>query len=84
MGLTSASPRSSIHSLRIRMMSYPCNKYEQITASYPFIDKYIIRCPLVKKRLIFLSVFKVLDEPLGESNMERRAKIPASIPKEDT
>ena len=30
----SASLRSSIHSLRIRMMSYPCNKYEQITPSY--------------------------------------------------
>ena len=30
----SASLRSSIHSLRIRMTSYPCNKYEQITPSY--------------------------------------------------
>ena len=27
-------PRSSIHSLKIRMTSYPCNKYEQITLSY--------------------------------------------------
>ena len=30
----SASLRSSIHSSRIRMTSYPCNKYEQITPSY--------------------------------------------------
>ena len=30
----SASLRSSIHSLKIRMTSYPCNKYEQITPSY--------------------------------------------------
>ena len=30
----SASLRSSIHSLRIRMTSYPCNKYEQITPHY--------------------------------------------------
>ena len=33
-GFASASLRSSIHSLRIRMTSYPCNKYEQITPSY--------------------------------------------------
>ena len=31
---SSASLRSSIHSLRIRMTSYQCNKYEQITPSY--------------------------------------------------
>ena len=34
-----ASLRSSIHSLRIRMTSYPCNKYEQITPSFnPILD----------------------------------------------
>ena len=27
-------PRSSIHSLKIRMTSYPCNKYERTTLSY--------------------------------------------------
>ena len=27
-------PRSSIHSLKIRMTSHPCNKYEQIMLSY--------------------------------------------------
>ena len=37
----SASLRSSIHSLRIRMTSYPCNKYEQITPSYLLSVKYI-------------------------------------------
>ena len=37
----SASLRSSIHSLRIRMTSYPCNKYEQITPSYRLSVKYI-------------------------------------------
>ena len=30
----SASLRSSIHSLRIRLTSYPCNTYEQITPCY--------------------------------------------------
>ena len=29
----SASPRSSIHTLRIRMMPYPCNNNEHITPS---------------------------------------------------
>ena len=28
------TPRSSIHSLKIRMTSHPCNKYEQIMLSY--------------------------------------------------
>ena len=31
---TRHTPRSSIHSLKIRMTSHPCNKYEQITLSY--------------------------------------------------
>ena len=39
----SASLRSSIHSLRIRMTSYPCNKYEQITPSYLLSVKYFQR-----------------------------------------
>ena len=38
----SASLRSSLHSLRIRMTSYPCNKYEQITPSYRLSVKYIL------------------------------------------
>ena len=28
------TPRSSIHSLKIRMTSHPCNKYEQKTLPY--------------------------------------------------
>ena len=31
---TRLTPRSSIHSLKIRMPSHPCDKYEQITLSY--------------------------------------------------
>ena len=31
---------SSIHSLKIRMTSHPCNKYEQITLSYLLSVKY--------------------------------------------
>ena len=31
---TRVMPRSSIHSLQIRMTSHPCNKYEQIMPSY--------------------------------------------------
>ena len=28
------TPRSSVHSLKIRMSSHPCNKYEQIMLSF--------------------------------------------------
>ena len=45
---------------------------------------YIIRCLLLKYRLIFLRGLKVFDEPLGESNTERRIKISAGISKEGT
>ena len=46
---------------------------------------YIIRCLLLKYRgLIFLQVLKVFDEPLGESNTERRVKISAGISKDGT
>ena len=31
---TRFTPRSSIHGLKIRMTSHPCNKYEQITLSF--------------------------------------------------
>ena len=31
---TQLTPCSSLHSLKIRMTSHPCNKYEQITLSY--------------------------------------------------
>ena len=31
---TRLTPRSSIHSLKIRMTSHPCNKYEHTTLSY--------------------------------------------------
>ena len=47
-------------------------------------DLYIIRYLLLKYRLIFLWVLKVFDEPSGESNTERRAKISACISKEGT
>ena len=52
--VTSASLRSSIHSLRIRMTSYPCNKYEQITPSYRLSvnDWY---CYIAKGRTIIFS-----------------------------
>ena len=39
-----------------------------------FQEVYIIRCLLLKYRLIFLQVLKVFDEPLGELNAERREK----------
>ena len=45
---------------------------------------YMIRCLLWKCRLIFLPVLKVFDEPLGESNTERRVKISFVISKEGT
>ena len=34
---TRLTPRSSIHSLKIRMTSHPCNKYEHIMLSYLLI-----------------------------------------------
>ena len=34
------TPRSSIHSLKIRMTPYPCNKYEHTTLSYLLSVKY--------------------------------------------
>ena len=33
-------PRSSVHSLKIRMTSHPCDKYEQITLCYLLSVKY--------------------------------------------
>ena len=39
---------------------------------------------LLKYRLIFLRVWKVFDEPLGESNTERRVKISVGVSKEGT
>ena len=44
-------------------------------------DLYIVRCLLLKYRLIFLRVLKVFDEPLGKSNTERRVKRLAGISK---
>ena len=35
------TPRSSVHSLKIRMTSHPCNKYQQITLSYLLSVKYL-------------------------------------------
>ena len=32
------TPRSSIHSLKIRVTSHPCNKYEQIMLSYLLVE----------------------------------------------
>ena len=37
---TRLTPRSSIHSLKIRMTSHPCNKYEQLMLSYLQSVKY--------------------------------------------
>ena len=42
---------------------------------------YIISCLLLRRRLIFLRILKVFDEPLGQSNTERRVKISASMSK---
>ena len=40
---TRLSPRSSIHSLKIRMTSHPCNKYEQIMLSYLLsVNEYLV------------------------------------------
>ena len=39
---TRLTPRSSIHSLKIRMTSHPCNKYEQIMLSYLLSVKYML------------------------------------------
>ena len=39
------TPRSSIHSLKIRMTSHPCNKYEHITLSYLPSVKYTLQTP---------------------------------------
>ena len=37
---TRLTPRSSIHSLKIRITSHPCNKYEHTTLSYLLSVKY--------------------------------------------
>ena len=39
---TRLTPRSSIHSLKIRMTSHPCNKYEQIMLSYLLSVKHAL------------------------------------------
>ena len=48
-----------------------------ISLVYSFMGKdlYIIRYLLLKYRLIFLRVLEVFDEPLGESDTERRVKV---------
>ena len=40
---TRITPRSSIHSLEIRMTSHPCNKYKRITPSYSLSVKEIFQ-----------------------------------------
>ena len=45
-----------------------------------YLPVYIIMC-LLKYRLMFLRVLKVFDEPLDESNIERRIKLSAGISK---
>ena len=46
---TRLTPRSSIHSLKIRMTSHSCNKYEQIMLSYllsvNYDTDYYAGCP---------------------------------------
>ena len=44
-------PHSSIHSLKIRMRSHPCNKYEQITLSYLLSVKYFMH---TTKTVVFI------------------------------
>ena len=57
----SASLRSSIHNLRLRMTSYPCNKYEQIMPFYLSSVKYtlyFVFILVIKLQLKYNKVFK--------------------------
>ena len=41
---TRLTPRSFIHSLKIRMTSHPCNKYEHATLSYlPSVSRELVK-----------------------------------------
>ena len=53
---TRLTPRSSIHSLKIRMMSHPCNKYEHTTLSYLLSVNYIHRKEAQLPRIKQMSV----------------------------
>ena len=47
---TRLMPCSSLHSLKIRMTSHPCNKYEHTTLSYLLsVDYYIPRACLLNR-----------------------------------
>ena len=67
-----ASLRSSIHSLRIRMTSYPCNKYEQITPSYHLS---------VKHTMFIFYKFKISSGAIAEPLWSHFAKIAHKVAK---
>ena len=69
---TRLTPRSSIHSLKIRMTSHPCNKYEQIMLSYLLIVKYSIF-------LRYQLKYQFLNQKLRSRNPQKRAKNKVSI-----
>ena len=53
-------PRSSIKSLKIRMMSHPCNKYEQIMLSYLLSVNYLNKnCRQATGNLISTNILSV-------------------------
>ena len=81
--LCSASLRSSVHSLRIRMTSYPCNKYEQITPSNLLSAKYIVLSlhlstfwPIFSPRSKLIGMFRFfgLKNAAGEENVKNDGK----------
>ena len=57
---TQLTPRSSIHSLKIRMTSHPCSKYEHTTLSYLLSVNYIpAACCKLRYILRFVCKLKV-------------------------
>ena len=67
--------RLSLKRLEEALLESFCMKERPGTHVLKVLYIIIIRCLLLKYRLIFLWVLKVCDEPLGESTTERRVKI---------
>ena len=54
------TPRSFIHSLKTRMTSHPCNKYEQITLPYLLsVNYYMVNKHTVEDKRVSLVVASV-------------------------
>ena len=80
------TPRSCIHSSKIRMTSLPCNKYEQITLSYLAsvkhsttssfksngINNEVIKSPCNIRHLPKISLFIVQDDRNSETSWAQR------------